>query len=195
MVNKKRLKPYIPLMISLLFGLVLFFLVEDFLVRVIVQPLLRVVWFVSLIVQNLPQGVLWGGFIFIMLIVTFASFTKGKKPDSLAWQTPTKNPGTVEIWARLLENAQISKYSKWRLAQKLKRLTQELLSPTDGDERVNIDLSELELPVEIRAYFEEQQPSSDSHRERGNQKNEEAEMALDLDPEVVLQHLKKRLNL
>jgi hypothetical protein len=194
MVNKKRLKPYIPLMISLFLGLVLFFVVEDFLVKVIVQPLLRVIWFVSLIVQSLSQGVLWAGFIFIMLIITYASFTKVKKPGSPTWQTPTKNAGTVERWARLLENAQISKHSKWRLAQKLKRLTQKLLSPTDGDESANIDISELELPVEIRAYFEVQQPSSNSHGERLNQKSEETEMALDLDPEVVLQHLKKRLN-
>jgi hypothetical protein len=130
-----------------------------------------------------------------MLIVTYASLTKKKKRGSLSWQTPTQSPGTVERWGRLLENAQSFKYSKWRLAQELKHLTQKLLSPIEDIESGNIDLSEIELPVGIRAYFEAQHPSSDTHGERFTKKSKKAEMALNLDPEIVLQHLKKRLNL
>jgi len=194
MVIKKRLKPYIPLITSLLFGLVLFFIVDDFVATVIILPLLRVIWFFSLIVQSLPQGVLWTGFIFVMLIITLTGLTKGKKTDKTTRRIPATNAGAVERWARLLENAQSSRYSKWRLAQKLKRLTQKLLSPIDQDEGLKYDISGLELPVEIRAYFEAQHPLNGSFGERLTQKSGETDMALDLDPEVVLYHLKERLN-
>lgn len=195
MVNKKRLRPFIPLMISLLLGLVLFTLVEGFVVEVIIQPLLHVIWFVSLIVDSLPQGFLWIGFIIVMMIVTYGSFKERGKPRSYTWDTPIKNIGAVESWAQILDRSQNSKYSKWRLAQKLKHLTQELLAPIDITESASNGISKLELPVDIRAYFEGKLPSRVSFLERLKQKGEESEIVLDLDSEVVLQYLKKRLNL
>jgi hypothetical protein len=194
MVSKKRLEPYIPLMISLSLGLVLYFLVNDFVVVVFVKPLLRAIWYISLFVQSLSQGVLWVGFIFIMLVVTYANLSKGEKTTSSALTTTATNTGTVEIWARMLENAQTSKYSRWRLAQRLKRLTQKLLSPFDQDSRGQMDLSGLELPEEISAYFEVPHPSIESLWERLLHRGEEPETALDLDPEIVIQHLQERLN-
>lgn len=195
MVNKKRLRPFIPLMISLLLGLILFTLVEGFVVEVIIQPLLHVIWFVSLIVDSLPQGVLWTGFIIVMMIVTYGSFKKKGKPGSYTWGAPIKNIGAVESWAQILEKSQNSQYSKWRLAQKLKHLTQALLAHIDIAESASNGISKLDLPVDIRAYFEVKLPSRVSFLERLKQKGEESEIVLDLDSEVVLQYLKKRLNL
>lgn len=195
MVNKDRLKPYIPLAISLLMGLVLFFLTEDFIVTVILLPLLHVIWFLSLIAQSIPQGVLWAIFIIIMLIITYKSLSKEQKPRLRIAQTTTANSGTVERWVLSLENAQTSSYSKWRLAQKLKRLTQELLSQIDEKEGVILDLDGLELPLEIRDYFEAKHPLHISFWDRLTRKSKGTDKALDLDPEVVLQHLKKRLDL
>lgn len=195
MVNKKRLRPFIPLIISLSVGLVLFTLMEDFLEKVIIQPFLQVIWFISLIVQSLPQAVVWAGFIFIMLFATSASIWKGGKTTSVTWAKPPTNTGTVERWARLLDNTQLSTYSKWRLAQKLKQLTQELLSAIDVDGRARIDITELELPEEIKAYFEAPLPSRISPLKRFKRKNELSDSALDLDPEVILLHLQERLDL
>lgn len=194
MVNKKRLEPYIPLIVSLSLGLVLFFLVNDFVVTVIVKPLLRVFWFISLFVQSLSQGVLWIGFIFILLVITYANLNKGEKSGLSTLTTPATNTGTVEIWARLLENAKTSKYSRWRLAQRLRRLTQNLLSPFDQPSRGQMELSGFELPEEINAYFDAPRPSIESLWERLKHHGEGTEMPLDLDPEVVIQHLQERMN-
>jgi hypothetical protein len=182
-------------MISLLLGLVLFTLVDDFVLEFIIQPLLHVIWFVSLIVDSLPQGVLWVGFILVMMIVSYSGFKKRDKPGSYTRVKLTRNLGAVESWAQLLEKSQKSIYSKWRLAQKLKLLTQELLVETDIAERASKGISKLELPVDIRAYFEEKLPSRGSLMKRLRLKEEESDMAIELDPEAVLQHLKKRLNL
>jgi len=195
MVIKKRLKPYIPLLISLLLGLFLFFLVDDFIVNIIILPFLKVIWFFSLIVESLPQAVLWIGYVFVMLIITLNNLTKGMKTIKTTRSIPRINERAVERWARLLENAQGSRYSKWRLAQELKRLTLKLSSPIDQEEGFGYDISGLELPVEIRAYFEAHHPFNDTIVERLNKKSREADVALDMDPEVVLQYLKERLNL
>jgi hypothetical protein len=194
MVNKKRLEPYIPLMVSFLLGLVLFFLVNDFLVAFIVKPLLHVIWLISLIVPRIPQGVLWGGFILTMLVVTYANLTKREKTSSSTLTAPATNTGSVEIWARVIENAKTSKYSKWRLAQRLRRLTQRLLPPVDQNSRMQMELSGFELPEEIRAYFEAPRPSIESLWERLKHHGEETEMPLDLDPEIVIQHLQERMD-
>lgn len=196
MVNKARLKSFIPLILSLLLGLVLVVLVEDFVAAVIVQPLLRVFWFISLIVQSISQGVLWFGFILILLIVTLASFRKKSVPNPLTWHPPPKNTGSVEQWAKLLDSSRLSNYTKWRLAQKLKRLTREFLTAIDIDDDAGDDLTDLEIPVEIKKYFEAQLLPQVSRRKWFfKRKREKSERALDLDPEVVLQYLKERLDL
>lgn len=191
MANKKRFKSYIPLFLSLLGGLILFFLVDDFVVTVIVLPLLRVFWFLSLVVQSIPQDIIWVGFILVMVIITFIRLRKEKKPRAPARQSPVRYSSTVERWARLLEFAQDSRYSKWRLAQQLKRLTQRL-HPSNQDE-ITRDLSEMGLPPEIKAYFEAPQPSGYAFRGRFNPARKESETELSLDPEIVIQYLEKKL--
>jgi len=194
-VNSKQLKPFIPLILSLLLALVLVFIVEDFVQTVIVAPLLYAIWFVSLIVRSLPQGVLWAGFIFVMLIVSFANLPKGKTPGSSTWHPPARKSGQVERWTQLLENTQRTRFSKWRLAQELKRLARNLQSPLDGEGWRSVDRVDLELPSEITAFFEARQPSHYPFWKRLISASEETETALDLDPEVVIQFLEERLKL
>jgi hypothetical protein len=190
MVIKKNIKPYIPLIFSLLLALVLFFIVEDFVKTVIVRPLLYVIWFFSLIVQSIPQAAIWIGFILLMLLFTYASLTK-KKTSRLATraQSLTRELSPIERWARLFENAQISSLSKWRLSQELKRSTKNILSPNMDAEDKKGDLTSLDLPAEISAFFEARQPSN----KRLKAMIEETETALDLDPEVVIQYLEEQL--
>jgi len=190
MVNKKKLTPYIPLILSLLLALVLFFIVEDFVKMVVVRPLLYVIWFVSLIMQSIPQEAIWIGFILLMLLLTYASLTKEKTPRLPIRTLPlTRKLSPFERWARLFENAQNSSLSKWRLSQELKHLTRNVISPNLDPEDNSRDLSSLDLPAEIRAFFEAQQPSN----KRLSAIHDESETALDLDPEVVIQYLEERL--
>ena len=86
-----------------------------------------------------------------------------------------------------------SPFSKWRLANELKRLTQKLLSPTDQE--VNFNNLDFKLPSDIEAYFESQQPTKVPFWDWLNDHTiEKNESLLDLDPEIVIQYLEKRLN-
>lgn len=190
MVNKKNIKPYIPLILSLLLALVLFFIVEDFIKTVIIKPLLYVFWFLSLIVQSIPQEAIWIGFILGLLFFSFVSLVK-EKPSRLSARSRslTRNLSPIDKWVRLFENAQISSWSKWRLSQELKRLTWDLLAPTMGVEDKRMDLADLNLPSEISAFFETRQP----YNRRLNEMVEKTDPALELDPELVIQYLEERL--
>lgn len=194
MVHKNRLKAYIPLIFSAIFGLVLFFLVDNFVVKVLVQPLLGLVWLLSLVLRSLPQGVLWAGFVILMLVVILNSFKKQQKTYHSAWQPGVRNAGPVETWAKLLESSQDSWYAKWRLSKELRHLSRSLLSPASEDETPRVDLSELELPAEIWDYFDAQNPANVPRAKRSNQ-DLQTYQALSLDPEVVLQYLRNRLGL
>lgn len=191
MVVSKKVKPFIPLIISLLLAFILYLLVEDFLRTVIIGPLLYVIWFVSLIVESLPQGVIWAGFILVMLFIAFASLGGGKVEQPPASQPPWKYSGQVQKWARLLDHK--DKFTRWRLATELKRLTRKLLSPSD-DLETNNTQDHPELPTAINSYFEAQQPTKTPFWDWINNKNDErSEDALDLDPEVVIQYLEEQL--
>jgi hypothetical protein len=128
-----------------------------------------------------------------MLIIAFASLRNEKHEEYYARQLPSWNTGSVEKWANLLDNAQKDRFTKWRLANELKRLTRRLISNPDSEESVH-DQYLLELPEEIAAYFEAQQPTRVPLREwLSNYQSDEPDAPLDLDPEVVIQYLENRL--
>ena len=190
-VNSNRIKPYILLVFTIFLALVLFFLVRDFLRTVIIGPLLYVIWFVTLIAESIPQGVIWAGFILLMMIIAFVSLRKREPEISPAGQPSSHNSGQVEKWARLLEFAKKDRFTKWRLANELKRLTRKLLSPLDDPELIQ---NHPDIPVEIIAFFEAQQPTKRPFWEWLNSSTTgETETALDFDPDVVIEFLEKRL--
>ncbi len=191
MVISKQYKRFVPLIISFLLALFLFLLVKDFIRTVILEPLLYVFWFIGVILESIPQGVIWVGFILVMLIITLASFKKGEPQKSQSDQLFYSKSGRVEKLARILNRAQSDRFTKWRLANELKRLTRKLLTPPD-EQKKSINYQALELPREITAFFEAQQPKKLSIWEWfGNREYDET--ALDLDPEIVIQYLEKRM--
>lgn len=193
MENKNQLKTYLPLIFSTLLGLVLFFLVNDFVREVLIKPILWLVWFLSLLIRSIPQGVFWVVFILIMLIITLSGLLGGGRKVSRTRKRPYRKLGSVEKWARLLENARTSAYSKWRLSQQLRRLSLQILAPANDHARLANRLSSLGLPEEIGLYFEAQQPSGYSFRERFNLGATPPSSDLNLDPEMVIQFLEESL--
>jgi hypothetical protein len=97
MAHKERLKAYIPLIITSLLTLVLFFLVDDFVARVLVQPVLDTLWFLSLAVRSIPQGVLWVAFLGLMVVMVGAAFFKrSMETDPPGPSSGRHSPGPVE---------------------------------------------------------------------------------------------------
>lgn len=193
MLVSNQYKRFVPLIISLLLALFLFLLVKDFIRTVILEPLLYVIWFIGLILESIPQGVIWVVFILVMLIIALVGFKKGEPKKSQSDQLLYSKSGRVEKLARILNRAQSDQFTKWRLANELKRLTRKLLTTPD-EQKKSINYQALELPREITAFFEVQQPTKSSIREWfGNREYDETETALDLDPEIVIQYLEKRM--
>jgi len=190
MVNKNTLKPYLPLIFSLLLALFLFFLVEDFFNTFFIRPLLYVAWFFYLIVQSIPQALIWFGFILVMLIISYSRWAK-KNSSSIETRelSLSRKSSPVEKWAHLLKNAEISSLSKWRLAQELKILTWNILAPPGDEQGQRVDIARLPLPQEINDYFATPQPSSNSP----DYQHEVTQKALNLEPEVVIQYLEEQL--
>jgi hypothetical protein len=137
--------------------------------------------------------VLWASFLFVMLLLSFASPLNRKKTRSTIWQPPTSNVGKVEKWHRLLSGTQTTRFSKWRLAQELKHLTRNLHTSIEGEGWKRVKLTDLDIPPEISYYFEARQPSNDPILKRLFSAGEQTETALDLDPEIVIQYLEERL--
>jgi hypothetical protein len=192
MVTIKGLKSFIPLILTSLLALILFFLVRDFLRTVIITPMLYVSWFITLIAGSISQGMVWVVFILFMVIIAFNSLKKRAPEHTTISQIRLKKTGQVEKWTRLLDHAQKDHFTKWRLANELKHLTQKIFSsPNDGNEMENPD--DLELPTQICAFFEAQMPQKNSLWNRlTTNSNDETQTALDLDPEIVIQYLEKR---
>ncbi|MCB9134092.1 MAG: hypothetical protein H6636_01610 [Anaerolineales bacterium] len=184
-----KLRPFIPLLLSLVFALVLVFLVDDFVHTVIVVPLFHVAWFVALVIRSLPQAVIWAGFILILLIFSFISLPKRKRIFHYSDPSAAHQPGPVEKWANLLERSRKSRFSKWLLAQELKRLTKRLYLPIEEENWRSSDLPK-GLPAEIADYFNARQPIYISYWKRV--RAEEIKTPLDLDPEIVLQYLENQ---
>lgn len=193
MVNSQQVKRFIPLLLSLLLALILVLVVQDFVQQVVVRPVLYTVWFVSLLIQSFPEVVLWAGFILFMFFAASSSLKKGREEGPSDWQSGVKNTGPVEKWARLLENAQTSGFSKWRLAQEFKRLHQKLQSPIEAGKEVISTRVDLKLPVKIEAFYELPQPSQNPIWGRLKRAEEESKTPLDLDPEIVIGFLEENL--
>ena len=193
MVNKKGLKTYLPLFLSLIFGLVLFFVVDDFVIDVLVIPFLWMVWFLSLLVRSIPQGIFWVVFVLFMFVLTLSYIRKRRVKEARTTRRLTRKLGKVEKWARLLESAKTYPYSKWRLSQQLRRLTQRVLSPLHEYDRLGKPASDLQLPPPIKTYFEAEQPYGFSIMKRLGSRSTNTSKDLDLNPEEVIRFIESRI--
>lgn len=195
MAPENRIKDYIPLIITSILGLALYFWVNDFVVEVLVQPVLGAIWFLSLLVSSIPQWILWAVFLLVMLVVAGSGLKRGPAGPLSAWQSRGRSAGRVEIWARRLQSAQKSVYARWRLAMEMRQLTRELLSHVDGEERVRPSLADLDLPEEMRAYLDAGNPAGRRQRWRRKPGKSGPSEPLDMDPDEVVDFLRERLGL
>jgi hypothetical protein len=191
-------KRYLPLAISLLVAGVLAFVVEDFVRRALVAPLLHVVWFVALLFSSVPQVLYWVALIIAALVVAGLSVPWGRSARPQDQASRAGNRGAVADWAALLEVSRESGFSRRSLAQALRRLSRDLLLP-DEDVRYHEFEARLAqvsaaLPPEIVAYFQAPLPESQSMFWPILRLSESDPGALDLDPEHVVAYLENRLD-
>jgi hypothetical protein len=191
---------FLPLILSLLLAVVSVLVVEDFVRQVVVTPLLYVSWFVTLVLGSLPQWVFWVAFVIIALIIARKSMAGGTTARQRVWAPPAGFQGLVVTWAALLDRAKTQEYARWRLAQGLKRLTQDILALEKRSDFYGREEqwknSRRILPSAIEAYFEAPPPEFKPlfrlwHRGRTDSHS----APLGLAPETVVQYLEEKLAL
>jgi hypothetical protein len=189
---------FMPLAASLLLTIVLVFVVEDFLRKVIVDPLLQVAWFITLVLGSIAQEIYWAIFIVLVLVIARKSLVKGKAFRRGSPTLKESNQGPVATWSALLERAEAQTFSRWRLAQAFRRLTRDLLSAEDSPyrpRRNDWEHVKSALPPEMVAYLESPLPSyrTISRFWPLRQANRHT-VLLDMDPEQIVKYLEEKLD-
>ena len=187
-------------LILILAGLVTF-AAEDFMDEAIITPTLYFFWLGRLILNSVPQGIIWGIFLILAVILTWRSVFQRPKLLLRSPALTRQEPGRIEEWARLVHRAEQEVYYKWQLAQRLQKLT---LSALAHNERVSVREirnrlvnDHLALPPDIQAYFRASIISF-GHFTTGKSwlfGRQPKETPLDLEPEKIAQFLEEKFDL
>ena len=191
------MRRYLPLAIVLFITAVLVLALDNFLQEMIIRPLLYVGWFGGLVLSSLHQSVFWGLLLFVALVLVLRSLGGAESAASSAPEKRYPSQGQVRRWMGLLERAESQRFARWNLAQALRKLAQETLSPDErqGQRRVPRDYK---LPPDIADYFNAKLPPAQSFSLRQRLQIRALTLPvlqpshpLDLDPEVVVAFLEK----
>ncbi len=179
--------------LALLPIIVMAILVEGFVRDVIAVPLLYIFWIARLLFESIPQLILWVVFVIAALVLASRSLIT-QRPMPRGRPVETSQPGRVESWARLIDLAPESDFSRWRLAQRLGQLALEVLpDPESGAAKRSVrrlEQESLDIPPQIRTYLQARMPMAKSRR---GFRSSTRSPAFDLDPEQVVQFLEDTL--
>ena len=192
-------KRLLPLFIFGVFAVVLYFLIDDFVQQMIIKPVLHVAWLVVFVLESLPQGLFWLAFIVIAIIIANKSFARRSADRRSSQQSMVVHQGPVATWSGLLERAETRDFSRWRLAQAMRTLTRDVLTPNQdpGSEQLEQtkDQPVIDLPPEIEAYFSAPVPRYKRFGWlRMRNPSVGSTHGLDLDPERVVQYLENEID-
>lgn len=188
------MRRYLPLGLLIFITVILAFVLDNFLRDVVLQPLLYALWIGGLILASLHQSVFWGALLLLALVLFVRSLGRGPQVPVTVPEKRYPSQGQVRRWMLLLERAENQRFARWNLAQSLRKLTQDTLSPDDrqGKQRRRVPVED-RLTPEIANYFNAKLPPAQSLglRQRLQSKTSQPSNPLDLDPEVVVDFLEQ----
>ena len=191
---KQQISRFTPLVIIIVASGILSFWVRDFVREVIVQPLLLIMWYTSLVLGSFPDTFFWVLFILAFTILALRSLARGLPRERQRRQEGFALGGPVSTWSRLVHHSSDGGYSQWQLSQSLCKLTWQLLQDERSKSMRHIEdglrTQKLDLPADIQAYFEAgllpYQPMSKMKRRLGLESDTPT---LDLDPALVVDYI------
>ncbi|MBX3053473.1 MAG: hypothetical protein KF753_18500 [Caldilineaceae bacterium] len=186
------MRRYLPLALVLLITAILVISLDNFLQEMVIQPILFTLWFAGLVLSSLHQSVFWGVLLFVALVLILRSLGRGERLPKTVPEKRYPSQGQVRRWMGLLERAENQRFARWNLAQSLRKLTQDILSPNERRDKQRAPI-ELTLPSDIADYFDAKLPPAQSLglRQRLQTKPSQPSHPLDLDPEVVVDFLER----
>lgn len=191
---------FLPLGVALALAVLIAFTVDNFVREVVIAPLLYTAWLLLLILRSLPTSIYWIIFVLAALIVAVRSFARPPRRPKGQGIRPLAGEGPLASWHHRLQRARQHNYSRWLLARDLRKLTGELLNPTDffqldqaDSQRTNFETT---LPPEIAALFQakmETAPPISRLRSWLGFKAIQPSGDLGLDPGVVVTYLESQV--
>ncbi|MCB9079853.1 MAG: hypothetical protein H6631_19790 [Anaerolineaceae bacterium] len=191
---KRGLTFWLVLTVSV--GLLLTSTFRTFVREAVVIPLLYLLWIGHFIVAAVPHSALWGCYVAILLVIMGGSLLR-RRPRKLRTRPPiTAAAGRVAGLADLLHQAEHDAYFKWRLAQQLQKLSLDSIAYHTGqsilETRQQLQQGQLDLPAELRAYFEAGlKPLGSLAAPPQRFLTNRPATALDLDPATVVRFLER----
>jgi hypothetical protein len=141
---------------------------RDVVREMVLTPLLYVLWFASLLLRAIHQAVFWGMLLVIVLSLAVTSLTRREKLVQKARDVEPGYPGRVRTWAQLIHLMERGDYSRWYVAQRLRRLILEILAYHEhvGIEQIKqyLKTGALDISPEVQACLQAGLEFSRSHR-------------------------------
>ncbi|MBN1873410.1 MAG: hypothetical protein JXA33_04200 [Anaerolineae bacterium] len=142
---------------ALILASILMWVFQDFVREVVVVPVLYFMWMIDIILDMVPQTLIWAlmlGIAFFMILKSFDKYTLSSHHTS---EPASSIRGKVEVWAQRIYLRNRGAYSKERFAYYLGKLIQDVLvyeahyTPKEIIQR--IETGELVLPPEVESYL------------------------------------------
>jgi hypothetical protein len=136
----------------------LVFLLRDFIRDVLLIELMRIVWGVGILLDSLPQFVLW--FLLLLTISVIAGRSLlGRPPPGQAARPPQQERlGQISLLSRWIERAGDGQYFRWSLSRYVGELTLDILARreriTPEQLRQDLRAGNLDLPPGVMTYLE-----------------------------------------
>lgn len=188
-------------------ALILMFLVRGLAMKLLVLPILYILWLLRFLLEGIPQPFFWFLAIFFFIRIVYPSLF-GAKRIIHSPQLPEGGPpeGRVAFWLRRLTLAGTGQYSKWGMARNMAKLATDVLSYEDkitpGEVRERLQSGQYNLSPEIATYLRAgmsaQPPTSQSWWVRflwglGIRQNRDAQPTLNVDMGQLLIFLENEM--
>ncbi|MBI5953752.1 MAG: hypothetical protein HY865_19020 [Chloroflexi bacterium] len=179
-------------------ALVLAFLLQDVVERVIIVPLVYVWWLLGVYYSILPQSVLW----IVLVVVAALSAITALMPrfGNREFFQPTMRPpkGQIEGMVEWLEKSQRGgSYYKWLVANRLGKTAREILAQRDGQpiskKFGRLDGRDWNPPQKIDDYLESGLNGSFADYPRPRFWEKLKSTPLDADPKQVIEYLEDEM--
>lgn len=197
----------LAILLLALIALVLMFLVRGLAMKLLVLPILYILWLLRFLLEGIPQPFFWFLAIFFFIRIVYPSLFAAKRiihPPQLPEGGPPE--GRVTFWLRRLTLAGTGRYSKWGMARNMAKLATDVLSYEEkimpGEVRERLQSGQYDLSPEIATYLRSgmsaQPPTSQSWWSRilsglGIRQERDVQPTLNVDMEQLLIFLENKM--
>lgn len=131
---------------------------EGFIRQVVIRPLLYTAWVAELFVKSLPQGLYWGLFVLVVLILSLRILGYARPHRGGRQAAARELKGPVAQWQAKLQRAEHLEFARWTLVRALRQLTADIVRGTRTHSTVNEEaesrLQDLDLPPRVADYLD-----------------------------------------